>query len=145
MSVSTWFGINDAFAASTAGHMSASGVLSSLPMLLAFGVIFYFLLIRPQMKQQKQQKQLLSGLAVGDEVVTTGGLVGTIKEVDDQYVMVLTPSKTELTFQKRSIAQSLPKGGLDAPQNVEAKAIESKATSTTKKSKTKLAANKKIS
>lgn len=95
------------------GHPTqGSSLLTSLPMLLIFGFIFYFLLMRPQLKQQKQQKQLLSALAKGDEIVTTGGIVGTVQTVDDQFVTVLTPNKAALTLQKRAIAQSLPKGTL---------------------------------
>jgi preprotein translocase subunit YajC len=87
------------------------GLASFLPLIILFAV-FYFLLIRPQLKQAKQHKQLVSALTKGDEVATTGGLLGKIKEVGDNFVALEIAKDTEVKIQKNAISTVLPKGTL---------------------------------
>ena len=73
-------------------------------------VVFYFLIIRPQSKRQKEHKSLLEALAVGDEVSTNAGILGKVKKLDDAYVVLKVAEGTELKFQKQAILAVLPKG-----------------------------------
>lgn len=103
--------ISTAYAAtsSQAGSPAASG-LSSIALLLALLVIFYFLILRPQNKRIKEQQILINGLQEGDEVITTGGLVGRITKVGDQFVVLSLADKIEVTLQKQAISATLPRG-----------------------------------
>ena len=83
--------------------------LSLLPLVLIFGV-FYFLLIRPQNKRQKEHKELVANIAVGDEIVTAGGVLGKIMEVKDQFVRVQVAEGIELKVQRHTIGAVMPKG-----------------------------------
>ena len=85
------------------------GLISFLPLIVLFAV-FYFLLIRPQLKQAKQHKQLVAGLVKGDEVVTTGGLLGKIKEVGDNFIVVEIAKETDVKVQKQAVSAVMPKG-----------------------------------
>ena len=87
--------------------------LGMLPMLIIFGLVFYFLLIRPQQKKQKQHAALVAGLKEGDEVLTAGGILGKIKGVSEHYVIVQIADATELKMQKASISQVVPNGTFD--------------------------------
>ncbi|HEV8501978.1 MAG TPA: preprotein translocase subunit YajC [Casimicrobiaceae bacterium] len=84
---------------------------SFLPMIAIF-VVFYFLLIRPQQKRSKEQRELLSALEKGNEVITAGGMVGRIARINDQYVTLEVASGVEITVQRSSVSQLLPKGTL---------------------------------
>jgi len=86
------FLISDALA-QTGGGAAAPGIVQFLPMVALF-VIFYFLLIRPQQKRQKEHKNMVAGLAKGDEVVTMGGVLGKITAVDENFLTVLTSKLT---------------------------------------------------
>lgn len=79
-----------------------------LPVLLI--VVFYFVLIRPQQKRQKEHRQMVQALGAGDEVVTGGGLLGTVREVGDLYVTVEFADNVAMKVQKNTIAAVLPKG-----------------------------------
>ena len=83
--------------------------LSLLPLVLIFGV-FYFLLIRPQNKKQKEHRELVAGISVGDEIVTAGGLLGKITAVKEQFAQVQVADGVELKIQRHTIAQVVPKG-----------------------------------
>jgi len=74
--------------------------------------IMYFLVIRPQQKRAKEQKALIAGLAKGDEVVTTGGVIGRISKLGESYVHIEAGSNVELQIQRSAIVQVLPKGTL---------------------------------
>lgn len=102
------FFINSAWAAPA---QQEPGLASFLPLIVLFAV-FYFFLIRPQLKQAKQHKQLVSALAKGDEVITTGGLLGKIKEVGDNFIAVEIAKDIEVKVQKQAISTVLPKGTL---------------------------------
>jgi preprotein translocase subunit YajC len=80
-----------------------------LPLLLIF-VVFYFLLIRPQTKRAKEHREMIGKLSAGDEVVTTGGLLGRITEVSDSFVTLQVASGVAIQVQKFQIAQLMPKG-----------------------------------
>ena len=81
-------------------------------MMVLFFVIFYFFLIRPQMKQTKEHKQLVGGLTKGDEVVTNGGVLGKINQVGDNFIVLEVARETEIKVQKQSVSAVLPKGTL---------------------------------
>jgi preprotein translocase subunit YajC len=83
-----------------------------LIMLAIFGLIFYFMIYRPQAKRVKEHKNLVSSLAKGDEVLTAGGLIGKITKVSDEkdFVKVELAEGTEVMVQKSSISSVLPKG-----------------------------------
>ena len=86
-----------------------SSLMSMLPLVLMF-VVLYFIMIRPQMKRQKEHRNMLAAMAKGDEVVTNGGIVGKITKVSDAYVGVEIAEGTEITIQKASVTTILPKG-----------------------------------
>jgi preprotein translocase subunit YajC len=86
---------------------------SFLPLVLMF-VVMYFLMIRPQQKRAKEQKAMMDALAKGDEVVTSGGILGKVSKVTDAYVTVEVAAGTEIVVQKPSITTLLPKGTLKA-------------------------------
>lgn len=89
------------------------GLLSFLPLIVIF-VVFYFLLIRPQMKRAKEHKALVSQLAVGDEIVTNGGLLGRIAQVGDSFVTVELADNVRIKLQKHAVANVMPKGTIKA-------------------------------
>ncbi|MEO4047613.1 preprotein translocase subunit YajC [Pseudomonas sp. CAU 1711] len=80
--------------------------------LIGFLVIFYLMIWRPQAKRAKEHKNLLGSLQKGDEVVTSGGIVGKVNKVTDDFVVVEIADNVELKFQKQAIAATLPKGTL---------------------------------
>lgn len=83
-----------------------------LPVLLI--LVFYFLLIRPQTKRTKELRQLLEGLSLGDEVVTTGGIMARVALLKDNFVVLEIAKGTKITVQKASISSLLPKGTIDS-------------------------------
>ena len=104
--------ISNAYAQSPTDMLGLSSNLTSfLPIILMF-VVLYFLMIRPQMKRQKDQKMMMEALAKGDEVVTAGGVLGKIAKVTDAFVTIEVAPGTELTVQKVAITTLLPKGTL---------------------------------
>lgn len=98
--------ISNAYAAPAA---PGGDLLSFAPMLIIF-VLFYFMLIRPQMKQAKEHKTMLSALKTGDEVSTTGGLVGKVTKVGDNFVSIQIASDTEINVQRHAVQTLLPPG-----------------------------------
>jgi preprotein translocase subunit YajC len=101
--------ISNAYAQAAAPAGAGGGLMSFLPIILMF-VVLYFLMIRPQMKRQKEQKAMIDALGKGDEVVTAGGLVGKITKVGDAYVTLEVAEGTEIVLQKASVTMLLPKG-----------------------------------
>jgi len=98
--------ITNAYAAS---GPAGGDLLSLAPMLIIF-VLFYFMLIRPQMKQAKQQKAMIEALKAGDEVVTNGGVVGKISKVGDNFISVEIATNTVVNIQKHAVQTLLPPG-----------------------------------
>ena len=82
--------------------------------LVGFMAIFYLMIWRPQAKQAKEKKNLLSNLQKGDEVVSAGGIVGKIVKVTDDFVVLEVSATVELKIQKAAISATLPKGTIKA-------------------------------
>ena len=88
-------------------------LLSLLPLVLIF-VVFYFLLIRPQQKRQKEHREMVANLKVGEEVTTAGGLLGKITEVKDSFVKLEIARDVTVTVQRHTISAVMPKGTIKA-------------------------------
>ena len=103
--------ISEAYAqtapAATGG--AESSLLSLLPLILMF-VVLYFIMIRPQMKRQKEHKAMVEALAKGDEVVISGGVLGRIAKLGDSTLHVEVANGVELQVQRTAVVQVLPKG-----------------------------------
>jgi preprotein translocase subunit YajC len=106
--------ISSAFAqtapAAAAGDMQSS-LMSMLPLVLMF-VVLYFVMIRPQMKKQKEHKAMVDALTKGDEVVTAGGVLGKVSKLGDSYVGLEVASGVEVQVQRSAVVQVLPKGSI---------------------------------
>ena len=94
-----------------AGGAQSDTLLGFLPLVIIF-VLFYFLLIRPQSKRQKEHRQMIEALASGDEVVTGGGVLGKVSSVSEQFVSVEVADGVTLKIQKHTISAVMPKGTL---------------------------------
>ncbi len=99
-------------AAQSAAGAPAGNPLTSLLLPLGFIAIMFFLMIRPQMKRAKEQKEMLSKLAKGDEVLTNGGIAGRIDDIGDSFVSVEIADGVRVKLQKGAISAVLPKGTL---------------------------------
>jgi len=88
-----------------------SSLTSMLPLVLMF-VVLYFVMIRPQMKKQKEHRAMIDALAKGDEVVTAGGVLGKVTKMGDAYLGVEVASGVEIQLQRSAIVQVLPKGSI---------------------------------
>ena len=97
-------------AAATGSDMQSS-FMSLLPLVLMF-VVLYFVMIRPQMKRQKEHRTMVEALAKGDEVATSGGLVGRVTRLGDSYLGVEIAPGVEVQVQRTAVIQVLPKGSL---------------------------------
>ncbi|WP_441347697.1 preprotein translocase subunit YajC [Sinimarinibacterium sp. CAU 1509] len=84
-----------------------------LPLVLLV-ILFYFMLIRPQMKRTREHRDMLGSLAKGDEVVTSGGLAGKVANIGEAYVTVEIAENVVIKVQKSAISSVLPKGSLKA-------------------------------
>lgn len=92
--------------------VSTGGQIAPLLVMGAFIVVFYFLLIRPQQKKAKEHQSLLSKLGAGDEVVTSGGLLGRITEVGEHFVTLEVADEVRVKVQKVQVSALMPKGTL---------------------------------
>jgi preprotein translocase subunit YajC len=106
--------ISEAFAqaapaAAGAADSPFGGFAGMLPILLMF-VVLYFVMIRPQMKRQKEHKAMIDALGKGDEVVIAGGVLGRVSKMGDNYLHVEVAPSVELQVQRASVVQVLPKG-----------------------------------
>jgi preprotein translocase subunit YajC len=88
-----------------------SSLMSMLPLVLMF-VVLYFVMIRPQMKRQKEHRSMIEALAKGDEVATAGGLVGKVTKLGDNYLGVEIAPGVEVQLQRTAVVQVLPKGSI---------------------------------
>ena len=102
--------ISSAYAASTSATPDWT---SFLPLIVIF-VLFWFMLIRPQMKQAKEQRKMIEALQKGDEVTTAGGIVGKVVKVSDAFVSLEIAADTVIHVQKHTINALLPKGTIKA-------------------------------
>jgi preprotein translocase subunit YajC len=105
--------ISQAFAqtAPAASGGTDSSLLSLLPLVLMF-VVLYFIMIRPQMKRQKEHKTMVEALAKGDEIVTSGGVLGRVSKLGESFLYVEVANGVELQVQRSAVVQVLPKGTL---------------------------------
>ncbi len=92
---------------------SQGGLISFLPLILIFAV-FYFMLIRPQMKRAKEHKKLVAELSKGDEVVTNGGLLGKITDVSDSFVTLELADNIKIKLQRQAVTNVMPKGTINS-------------------------------
>jgi preprotein translocase subunit YajC len=95
-------------AAATGGGIESS-LMSMLPLVLMF-VVLYFVMIRPQMKKQKEHRAMIDALAKGDEIVTAGGMIGKVTKLGESYVSVELAQSVEVQLQRSAVVQVLPKG-----------------------------------
>jgi preprotein translocase subunit YajC len=102
--------ISNAYAAPAA---PGGDLMSLLPFVIIFG-LFYFMLIRPQMKQAKVQKAMIEALKAGDEVATAGGILGKVTKVGDNYVSIEIANNTVVNVQKHTVQTMLPPGTIKA-------------------------------
>lgn len=93
---------------------SGAAPFSPLLMLLVFGAVFYFMVLRPQIKRGREHRDLLAGLAKGDEVLTSGGMAGRVEDIGDAFVTVEIAPDVRIKLQKQAISAVLPKGTLKA-------------------------------
>jgi preprotein translocase subunit YajC len=105
--------ISNAYA--QAGGGGEPGFMGLLPIVLMF-VLLYFLMIRPQMKRAKDHKQMVEALQKGDEVVTSGGVVGRISGLNEGYVSLEIAPNTEIRVQRAAVQTLLPKGTIKSIQ-----------------------------
>jgi preprotein translocase subunit YajC len=110
MFISSAFAQTAPAAASAGGDMQSS-LMSMLPLLLMF-VVLYFVMIRPQMKKQKEHKTMIDALAKGDEIVTAGGFLGKVSKLGDGYLNVEIANGVEIQMQRSAVIQVLPKGSM---------------------------------
>ena len=101
--------ISEAFAQTAPAASTESSLMSLLPLVLMF-VVLYFIMIRPQMKRQKEAKAMVDALAKGDEVITSGGMIGRISKLGETYMHVEVSNGVEIQIQRGAVVQVLPKG-----------------------------------
>jgi len=104
--------ISEAFAQSAPPAVSGgaeSSLMSLLPLALMF-VVLYFIMIRPQMKKQKEHKAMIEAIAKGDEVVINGGVLGRVAKLGESFLHIEVANGVELQVQRGSVVQVLPKG-----------------------------------
>jgi preprotein translocase subunit YajC len=85
------------------------GGFSPILIMVAFIALMYFMMIRPQQKRQKEHAALVSALSVGDEILTSGGILGIVTGISDHYAIVKIADDTEVKIQKSSVASVVPK------------------------------------
>ena len=98
-------------AAAAAGTDMQSSLMSMLPLVLMF-VVLYFVMIRPQMKKQKEHRTMIDALAKGDEIATAGGLLGKVTKLSEGYLSLEIANGVEVQLQRSAVVQVLPKGSI---------------------------------
>lgn len=96
-------------AAAAGGGDLMSSLTGMLPLVLMF-VVLYFVMIRPQMKRQKEHRAMIDAIAKGDEVATAGGIIGRVTRLSEGFLHVEIASGVEVQVQRSAVAQVLPKG-----------------------------------
>ena len=104
--------ISNAYA-QAAGSDPTGGLMGLLPLILMF-VVLWFLMIRPQMKRQKEHRAMVEKLSVGDEVITSSGIAGVVRKLGDSFITVEIADNVEIRVQKNAVGNVLPKGTLKA-------------------------------
>jgi len=97
-------------AAASGGDMQST-LMSMLPLLLMF-VVLYFVMIRPQMKKQKEHRSMIDALAKGDEIITAGGFVGRVSKLSDGFLSIEIANGVEVQMQRSAVIHVLPKGSM---------------------------------
>ncbi|MHB1587209.1 MAG: preprotein translocase subunit YajC [Acidiferrobacteraceae bacterium] len=106
------FLIRSAFAAAPATSAPEGSSLVALAPIVLFFIVAYFLLMRPQQKRMKEHRELLAALSKGDEVATSGGLLGRVQDVSDVFVTIEIAANVSVKVQKHAVQSVLPKGTL---------------------------------
>lgn len=96
------------------GGAGGGSILPTILMIAVFFVFMYFMIIRPQMKRQKEHKQLMASLDKGSEIVTSGGVAGHIRQVGENFLVVEVAKDVEVRIQKSSVTSVVPKGTIDS-------------------------------
>lgn len=96
------------------GGAAGGSAIYSIGMIVVFFAIMFFLVIRPQMKRQKEHKKLIESLSKGSEIVTAGGVAGRIREVGENFLVVEVAKDVEIRVQKSSVTSVVPKGTMDS-------------------------------
>ncbi|MEM7292424.1 MAG: preprotein translocase subunit YajC [Pseudomonadota bacterium] len=96
------------------GHAQADGGLFGLMLPILLLVVFFFIFIRPQQKRVKEHKKMVDELKKGDEIVTNGGVAGTVTQIGDAFIRVKIADNVEVNVQKHAIGNLLPKGTIKA-------------------------------
>jgi preprotein translocase subunit YajC len=107
-------GITNAWATTAATAPTNQGQGSIMLVFLSVFAVFYLLLLRPQYKRAKEHKQLVNNLSKGDEVITSGGLLGKVNKIVDDFVILQLAEGVEVKLQKSAITTLIPKGTLKA-------------------------------
>ncbi len=105
------FFVDEAWAQEGGAAQQPDALMSLVPLLIIF-ILFYFLLIRPQVKRAKEHRKMVEGLQKGDEVVTSGGLLGRITDIEDGHLALEVAEGVRVLVQKASVSAVLPKGTL---------------------------------
>jgi len=98
-------------AAAAGGGDMMSTLTSMLPLVLMF-VVLYFVMIRPQMKRQKEHRSMIDALSKGDEVATSGGLLGKVSKLGETHLSLEVANGVEVQVQRSAVVQVLPKGSI---------------------------------
>jgi len=106
--------ISSAFAQTAPAAAAAEGGMMSsltgmLPLVLMF-VVLYFVMIRPQMKRQKEHRAMVEALSKGDDVATSGGILGRVVDLDEQFLFIEIATGVKVQIQRSAVVQVLPKG-----------------------------------
>ena len=91
------------------GGLGGDGLIGLLPIVLMF-VLLYFMMIRPQMKRQKEQRSMVEALKTGDEIITAGGILGKIIKAGEHYITVEIAENAQIIVQRAAVQTLLPKG-----------------------------------
>lgn len=105
------FFISDALAEGQAAAGQGDALTGLLPLVI-FGAVLYFLMIRPQMKRQKEHKKMVDALAKGDEVVTNGGVAGKVTDIGENFILVEIAEGIAVKIRRQAVESVLPKGSL---------------------------------
>ena len=103
--------ISNAYAQAAGASDPTGGLMGLLPLILMF-VVLWFLMIRPQMKRAKEHRAMLDKLSKGDEVITSGGIAGTVTDIGDNFVTLEVADNVRVRVQKAAVGNVLPKGTL---------------------------------
>ena len=107
------FFISDAFAEGAAAPQGGD-MLTQLAFLGGIFALFYFLMVRPQVKRAKEHKKMIESLAKGDEVVTSGGVLGRVAELDEGFITVEIADNVRIKVQRHAVTALVPKGTIKA-------------------------------